>query len=90
MIVIKVELWSAITKEVKPLACAVIANKGTSRNPKRGDYNIWVSRKGSFGDFKKTMDNPIRTGEIHNYPRLSYNVWRLVIRCLKEAFPEEK
>lgn len=30
-----------------------------------------------------------RAGEVKDYPRLSYNVWRLVARALLAAFPEE-
>lgn len=30
-----------------------------------------------------------RLGEVQNYPRLAYNMWRLVIRALRSCFPEE-
>lgn len=88
MIVVKVELHSAITGSVTQLAQAIIANDGTGGNTK-GNYDIRVAKKGDF-DLKKNWTNPLREGRVENYPRLSYNVWRLVIRALRDAFPEEK
>lgn len=35
-------------------------------------------------------DKVLRKGEVHAYPRLAYNIWRLVMRALRSAFPEEK
>lgn len=90
MIVVKIELWSAVTGKVKEIGRMYIANDGSSDNPKRGDYKVKVCRKGSFDypgwdDLKTT-----REGRVENYPRLSYNVWRLVTRALKACFPEER
>lgn len=83
MIVIKVELHSAITGRVKTLGQARIWNKGTG-TMKRGNYGVGVHRK----------DDPngpyLRTGDVDNYPRLSYSMWRLVIRALLACFPEER
>jgi len=65
----------------------------------RGDYEAAVCRRGVsacpwlHGDddaTDKRRPTPVRTGDVKNYPRLSYNVWRLVIRSLRACFPEEK
>lgn len=87
MIVVKIELWSARTGKVSELGRMLIANDGTSKNPKRGNYDAKILRKGSF---TKSWDSAVTTREsrVEDYPRLSYSVWRLVLRCLKNAFPE--
>jgi hypothetical protein len=45
VIVITVELWSAITGRRTVLGQAVVANDGTSDNPKRGNYHASFGRK---------------------------------------------
>ena len=99
MLVIKIELHSANTGQVTELGRMLIANEGG--DAKLGDYSVHVLRRGSIKvaprlseylgplgavKFKGTQ----RWGEVKNYPRLSYNVWRLVSRALRSAFPEEK
>ncbi len=82
MIVIKVELWPFGYEEKKrELGRMHIANVGGSAT--RGDYKVKVMRKGT----ERTVQ---REGEVTNYPRQSYSVWRLVQRALRSAFPEEK
>ncbi len=87
MIVVKVELHSAITHKVTTLATAIISNKGTGTK-NRGDYDVKIGRAGT-SDLVSVYQKPQRTGSVENYPRLSYSVWRLVIRALRSAFPEE-
>ena len=89
MIVIKIELHSARTKEITLLGSMVIANDGTSKDHKRGNYLVGVANKKDAADLKLAMSRPLRTGVVKDFPRLSYNVWRLVLRALKSAFPEE-
>lgn len=92
MIVVKIELHSAITHKVTEIGRMYIANVGGTRD--RGDYKVAVCRRGSksppagLGDF--TGRQAARTGKVENYPRLSYNVWRLISRAVRSAFPEEK
>lgn len=98
MIVVKIELWSARTREKSEIGRMYIANSGGTH--KRGDYRVAVCHKGA--DFEKVPreiwpedqapNNPKagRVGEVLNYPRLSYNVWRLISRALRSAFPEEE
>lgn len=90
MIVVEVKLISAITGRETLLGSAIIANDGTSRDPKKGDYDVKVARKPDAGDLKKVWAKPLRTGRVENYPRLAFNMWRLVIRALAAAFPEER
>ena len=89
MIVVKIELHSAITKKVTLLGTAIISNMDMSADGTRADYNVKVGRKDKL-DFQSIHQNPLREGKVVDYPRLTYNVWRLVIRALKSAFPEEK
>jgi len=89
MIVVKIELWpKGDSQKAREIGRSYIANVGG--NMKKGDYEIAVCRRGSkrcpwFGETKA-----VRQGTIKNFPRLSYNVWRLVTRALLSAFPEEK
>lgn len=89
MLVLKLELHSARTGEVKEIGRTIIANAGSGTS-KRGDYTVKVGKKSKEFSNTKVWRKPLRTGEVKNYPRLSHNVWRLVIRSLLSAFPEEK
>jgi hypothetical protein len=85
MIVVKLEMWPfGDESKAYPLGRTYIWNKG-SGTQERGDYGVAVAKKGGVDRM-----NPLRSGTIENYPRLSYSVWRLIIRALKSAFPEEK
>ena len=88
VIVVKIELHSARTGCVELLGTTIISNAGGSHT--RGDYDVRVGHKKDAGAHEDVYKRPLRTGSVKNYPRLSYNVWRLVIRALKSAFPEEK
>lgn len=88
MIVVKIELHSAITGRAVEIGRTYIWNRGDTLDPKRGNYGVGVCRRGVFrADKPETFT---RRGEVLDYPRLSYNVWRLIIRALRSAFPEEK
>lgn len=88
MIVVKIELHSAITGKVEEIGRTVIWNEGTG-TAKRGNYGAKVIRRGVMNSHPKASD-VVRTGAVDDYPRLSYNIWRLVIRALLSCFPEEK
>lgn len=88
MIIVKVELHSAITGKVSLLASMVIANIGGTH--KRGNYKVAVANKRDAGDHRATLTRPQRSGSVSDYPRLSYSVWRLVSRAVLSAFPEER
>lgn len=93
MIVVKIELWPlGYEGNKRELGRMYIANDGTGTQ-ERGDYKVAVCRKGSpiipstwgFTNGAK----PAREGVVLNYPRKAYNVWRLILRALKDCFPEE-
>jgi len=88
MLVLKLELHSARTGEIKEIGRTIIANIGGSKQ--HGNYICKVAKKRKSFTNKDVWKEPLRTGNVTSYPRLSYNVWRLVIRSLLSAFPEEK
>lgn len=88
MLVVKIELHSAITGEITTIGAMIIDNIGGTKS--RGDYRVRVANKNDAEDLREIMRAPQRQGEVRGYPRLSYNVWRLVSRALLSAFPEER
>jgi len=95
MIVLKIELWPGGDEtRSKEIGRTYVYNDGGTHD--RGDYKVRVARKNAPTDLLSRAiieANPkviLRTGEVKDYPRLSYNVWRLMIRALLSAFPEEK
>jgi hypothetical protein len=85
MIIVKIELHSAITGKVSEIGRMDIWNEGTGTE-KRGNYGVGVHRRHG-GRMGKAFQ---RKGQVQDYPRLSYNIWRLVSRAIRSAFPEEK
>lgn len=90
MIVVEVKLHSAITGEVTLLGSAIISNVGTTPDGQYADYDVAVGRKKDAGNLGKVYMKPLRKGNVTRYPRMRYNVWRLVLRALAQAFPEER
>jgi len=83
MIVIKIELWpKGFESKARELGRMYVANTGELGNGKRGNYHVRLLRKGTT-----TVQ---REGNVDDFPRLSYSVWRLVLRAIKSVFPEEK
>jgi len=81
MIVVRVELHSAITGQITELARMYISNIGGTRN--NGNYDVRVLRG---RDRDALNQNRVqRTGKVQNYPRLKLHVWNLVIRALTAA-----
>lgn len=93
MIVVKIELWSAITGKATEIGRMHISNDGTG-DQKRRNYKVEVLRRGATAttpDGAPAEAAPTtRVGEVKAFPSLSYNVWRLVLRALSSAFPEER
>lgn len=92
MLVVRVELHSAITGEVSTLATAVIDNVGGTKH--RGDYRARVYKKGIWERFQSFLQprpawelvrtaKPLREGFVSNHPRLSQPVWSLVRKALE-------
>jgi len=84
MIVVTVELHSAVTGQVKLLGKAIIANDGTNSDPSVGHYDLCVGRKGT-ADLKQIYMRPQRHSRVENYPRQKLSVWNLVVRGLAAA-----
>lgn len=77
MIVVKVELHSAVTGEVTEIGRTVIFNRGTGTKT-HGDYEVNVMRRG-------TKAEVLRVGRIARHPRLSQPIWALVKKALLAA-----
>lgn len=69
---------------------AYIANVGG--DAERGDYEVGICRRGTT-TVPRPVDprgpSPTRAGSVKDYPRLAYNVWRLIARSVLASFPEE-
>jgi hypothetical protein len=82
MIVVKIELWpKGFESKKRELGRLHIINDASSDTLNKGNYKVNLLRKNTL----KTL----REGYVTDYPRKSYNVWRLVLRSLRSVFPEE-
>ena len=85
MIVVKVELHSAVTGKITEIARMWIANDGSNLSNNRGNYWAKTLRGRGFSALSKHKLNNYRanrTGFVNNYPRSRMHVWTLVSRCL--------
>lgn len=78
MIVVKVELHSAITGQVTELARMGICNIGGTRDI--GHYSVETYRGRSTAALERRLRQ--RASEVRDYPRLRLHVWHLVARAL--------
>lgn len=85
MLKVTIELLSAITHRTSTLGVMYLSNDGQGTR-ERGNYDVRVMRKGVTSPLGKTT----REGRVEDYPRLAYNVWRLIGRAIHAAFPEER
>lgn len=78
MIVVRVELHSAITRKVTEIARMRIRNAGGTKEV--GNYSAETLR----GRSREQLDRGVcqRGGEVKDYPRLRIHVWHLVARAL--------
>lgn len=79
MIIVKVELLSAITGETTELAKMHIINDGTGSSAK-GNYTATSYR----GRSKEQLDKAfvMKITKVTNWPRLQLHVWNLVHKAL--------
>jgi len=84
MLVVRVELHSAVTGKVTEIARMLLFNDGTGTRD-TGNYKGKVVR----GDTEEHMApaviyqrKSLREGEVKDYPRLKLHVWNLVTRML--------
>jgi hypothetical protein len=93
MITVKIELWPhGREADAREIGRMYIANDGAGTRD-RGNYRVAVCRRGSTAIPKPIHPAGVkatRVGAVKNYPRLAYNVWRLIARALNSAFPEEQ
>ena len=84
MIVIKVELWSAVTGKRSELARMTIDNIGGTRD--RGDYRTRTYRGRSEAALHRAMltDGVQREGKVLGHARLREHVWNLVAKALSD------
>lgn len=83
MIVVRVELWSAITGSKTEIARMHIANDGiaSAANHRRGNYEgaTFVGRSADALDKRRVS----KIGRVENFPRQDLHVWNLVSEMLK-------
>jgi hypothetical protein len=87
-------MWPKGDESLKyELGRTYIFNAGGS--PAKADYQVRVCRKSPKKEYDADPRDIVsgrgflRLGTIRNFPRKSYNVWRLVLRSLRAAFPED-
>jgi hypothetical protein len=105
LIVVKIELWpfgeQAGATEIGRM---YVANDGAGTR-EHGGYRVAACRRGNidvprevYSDDRRAMiehtdakklPKAARAGVVKDYPRLAYNVWRLIGRAILAAFPEE-
>lgn len=79
MIVVRVELHSAINGKITEIARAHICNVGGTAA--RGNYHAETFRgRDATALNKRTV---CHQGEVINHPRLALHVWTLVLKALK-------
>lgn len=78
MIVVKVELHSAVTHKITELARMHICNIGGTQE--KGDYSVQTLRGRSTEDLDKLV--PQRDGTVLSHSRLNDHVWYLVGKAL--------
>jgi hypothetical protein len=78
MIVIRVELHSAVSRKVTEIARMRICNIGGTRE--HGDYRAETFRGRSAEQLARLIRQ--RAATISDYPKLSIHVWHLVARAL--------
>lgn len=83
MIVIRVELHSAITGKVQELARATLCNTGEGSHTV-GHYVAATLRGRDRArlDVAQARDQATRRGEVRDWPRLRLHVWNLVAEAL--------
>jgi hypothetical protein len=79
MIIVRVELLSAITGKTTELARMDLCNIGGTRNS--GDYSVQAMRGRDHATLSKRIAQ--REGKVLGHPRLSQHVWYLVAKALK-------
>lgn len=82
MIIVRVELMSAVTGQTTELARMHICNEGGDL--KLGDYGAYVMRGRDAATLSRSWaaHTFTRTGKVQRHPRLKEHVWNLVAKAL--------
>lgn len=85
MIVVRVELWWAVTGQVSELARMTIDNLGTTANGQHADYRARSYRGRDAATLHRAMLSGVaqREGRVNRHARLRLHVWHLVGRALE-------
>ena len=78
MIVVRVELWSAITGAKTELARMHISNAGGSNRRRDYEGKSFIGRSTEALDRQRVS----KVGSLTNFPSLDLHVWNLVARML--------
>lgn len=84
MLIVRVELLSAITGKTTELARMHICNDGQGDNPRLSDYDVHTLRGRSGEDLDQSWRNKTytRQGKVRKHRRLDLHVWHLVGKAL--------
>jgi len=74
MLIVTIELHSAVTGEIKTLATGKIINTGAG-TPTRGHYRV---------ELRDAAGRLWKTGNVENFPRKPLLAWDLLFRALKK------
>lgn len=82
MLIVRVELLSAVTGETTELARMHICNEGGDQN--LGDYGVYVMRgRNEVALSKSWLSRSFtKTGKVERHARLREHVWNLVAKAL--------
>jgi len=72
MLIVKIELHSAVTGEIKTIATGKIVNTGTG-TPTRGNYRV---------ELRDALGRLWKTGSVEGFPRKRLLAWDLLARSL--------
>jgi len=72
VLIVKIELHSAVTGEVKTIATGKIVNTGAG-TPTQGDYRV---------ELRDALGRPWKTGTVEGFPRKRLLAWDLLARAL--------
>ena len=86
MLVVKIELHSAITGKTTTLCQAVIYNDG-SGSKNIGNYKVLIGGKGQA--LHALLKKPWRRGAVTKFPRAQRNAWYLLQEALAAVMPRK-
>lgn len=83
MIVVRVELHSAITGKTSELARMIVWNDGTAETHRTGNYEAFALRKGAkYKTDRDVREKATRSVAIKGYPKKALHVWNLIAEAL--------